>query len=200
MAFNHYTAAKTNDQRTAILEYLQGLDRPLVTGALIDHIIASRTGIEATAYDKLVEALGPDGCAAVIDRLGKTDEPTAKGKLIVALRHCEGEEINNALAGCLGDVRPVRFEAHGPNPRRVCDLAYDELFLKLRGDPHYGLDPSPRMKGVITEKTPVKSRTELIAKLKAKLAPAPSPSASPDPSATPADVPERPVPPAIAPH
>jgi hypothetical protein len=185
MAFDHYTAARTEDQRIAVIDYLQHLDRKLVAGALIDHIVASRNGVEATAYDKLVEALGPDGSAAVLDRLGKTDEPVAKGKLIVALRHCEGDDVIHALTGCLDDARPVPFEAHGAHPRRVCDLAYDELFLKLRGDARYGLDPSPHMKGVITEKTPVKTRDAVIATLKALIAAPPSPTPTPAPSATP---------------
>jgi hypothetical protein len=88
------------------------------------------------------------------------------------------------LEGCLDDKRPVPFEVHGTHPRRVCDLAYDELFLKLRSDSRYGLDASPKMKGVISERTTMKSRDALIAKLKAKLAetlPSPSPSATPEP-------------------
>lgn len=188
MAFDHYTAARTDDQRAAILDYLQHLDHTMATTALIDHIIASRNGVEATAYDKLVQAFDPEGSAAIMDRLAKTDDPVAKGKLVVALRHCEGDPVVHALAACLDDVRPVLFEAHGAHPRRVCDLAYDELFLKLRDDPHYGLDPTPRMTGVITEKTPVKSRDVLIAKLKANLAapasPSPAPSATPTQSGT----------------
>ena len=170
MALDHYAEAKTADQRAAVIDYLQHLDRKLVTGAVIDHIIASRNGTEATAYNGLVASFNPDGCAALLDRLGKTDQPTAKGKLIVALRHCQGEESLRALASCLGDKRPVPFEARGAHPRRVCDLAYDELFLKLRSASRYGLDPSPKMKGVITAKTPVKARDTLIAKLKAQLA------------------------------
>jgi len=181
MALDQYTATKTPDQRAAVVDYLQHLDRKMVAGALVDHILAAQNGTEATAYDGLVESLNPDGCAAILDRLGKTDHPTAKGKLIVALRRCQGDESRAALAHCLGDKRPVPFEAHGPQPRRVCDLAYDELFLQLRTDPRYGLDPSPRMLGVITEKIPVPVRDALIARLKAKLAlklPAPSPAPS----------------------
>lgn len=179
MAFDHYTAVKTEDQRIAIIDYLQHLDRKLVAGALIDHIIASHNGNEATAFNKLVEAISPDGCAALLDRLAKTDDPVAKGKLVVALRHCPSADSIHALTGCLEDKRPVPFESHGPHPRRVCDLAYDELFLKLRTDPRYRLDPSPHMAGVITERTPVKTRDTLIAKLKAALAAAPSPSPAP---------------------
>jgi hypothetical protein len=192
MAFDQYTAAKTEDQRVAIVDYLQHFDRSLVAGALIDHIVGSRNGIEATVYGQLVGALGPEGCAAVIDRLGKMSDAVPKGKLVVALRHCNGAEVIHALGGCLGDKRSVAFEAHGAHPRRVCDLAYDELFLKLRDDPRYGLDTSPKMKGIILEKTPEKTRDAQIAKLKAKLAsvplasPSPTPAASPSPSATPA--------------
>jgi hypothetical protein len=64
----------------------------------------------------------------------------------------------------------------------VCDLAYDELFLKLRTDARYGLDPSPKMIGVITERTPVKTRDALIAKLKTLIARNPVPTATPEPS------------------
>jgi hypothetical protein len=187
MAFDHYTAAKTEDQRTAVIDFLQHFDRKLVADALIDHIVGSENGAEATAYNKLIEALSPDGCAALLDRLGKTEDAVEKGKIIVAFRHCQSADAIHALAGCLDDKRPVPFEAHGSHPRRVCDLAYDELYLKLRSDPQYGLDSSSHMKGVITEKTPVKSRDTLIGKLKVNLAAAaPAASATPGPSASPA--------------
>ena len=78
----------------------------------------------------------------------------------------------SALAAALADKRPVHFEAHGKFPRRVCDLAYDELYLKLRQDPKFGLDPSPKMKGVIREATPVPERDKLIKALAARM-PAP---------------------------
>ena len=188
LALDQYAAAKTPGQRATVIEYLQHMDRKVVAGAVVDHIIASRTGTEATTFNELLATLNPDGCAAALDRLVIADQPIAKGKLIVALRHCQGEEAIQALATCLDDPRPVHFEARGANPRRVCDLAYDELFLKLRSDSHYGLDSSPRMRGIITAKTPVKARTVLIAKLKAALAakvPTPSPSPSETPSATP---------------
>jgi hypothetical protein len=184
LALDQYAAAKTPGQRATVVEYLQHMDRKVVAGAVVDHIIASRTGTEATTFNELLATLNPDGCAAALDRLMIADEPIAKGKLIVALRHCQGEEAIQALAGCLDDTRPVHFETHGANPRRICDLAYDELFLKLRSDPRYGLDSSPRMHGVISEKTPVKTRTALIVKLKSALA-AKSPTPTPSPSATP---------------
>jgi hypothetical protein len=185
MAFDHYTAAKTDDQRAAVIDYLQQLDPRIVTQALVDHIVAAPNGVEATAFDKLVEVFIPEGCEAVINRLAKTDEPVAKGKLIVALRHCRDDDAIHALAGCLDDKRLVPFEARGTHPRRVCDLAYDELFLKLRDDPQYGLDPSPRMQGVITEKIPEKTRDALIASLQAKLAGVASPTPStPDAAAS----------------
>jgi hypothetical protein len=182
MAFDQYIDAKTEDQRTAIIDFLQHFDRKAVAAALIDHIVASQTGAEATTYNKLVEALGPDGCEALLDRLGRTDDAVAKGKLVVALRHCQGDDVIRALAGCLDDTRAVPFEARGAHPRRVCDLAYDELFLKLRSDPRYGLDPSPKMTGIITERTPAKERDGRIAKLKAAIAAA-APSPTPAPSA-----------------
>lgn len=182
MAFDHYTAAKTEDQRVAIIDYLQHFESKMVAGALIDHIVDSENGEQATAYDKLVAGLGPDGVAAVLDHMANTDDAVAKGKLVVALRHCQGPDVINALAGCLKDKRAVPFEAHGPHPRRVCDLAYDELFLKLRTDPRYGLDPSPKMIGIVTERTPVKARDGLIAKLRALIAANPAPTATPPPS------------------
>jgi hypothetical protein len=186
-AFDQYKAAKTEDQRVAILDYLQHFDTNVVASALVDHILASRNGIEATLFDQLVSALGPAGCAALMDRVEKATQPVPKGKLIVAMRHCHGTDGIHTLTSCLDDRRPVAFEAHGARPRRVCDLAYDELFLKLRGDPRYGLDPSPKMKGIITEKTPEKARDSLIEKLKVKLKtlPLPSPSSSPLPSPAP---------------
>lgn len=185
MAFDHYLAAKTDDQRVAIIDYLQHFDRKLVAAALVDHILASQNSNDATAYNRLVEALNPDGCAAVIDRLAKSTGPSAKGKLIVALRRCPGDESIHALESCLGDKRPFLFAAHGAQPKRVCDMAYNELFLKLRADPRYNLDASPHMTGFITEKTPEKARDLLIAKLKAKLAVIPLATPSPEPSPTP---------------
>lgn len=189
MALDQYAEAKTDDQRTAVIDYLRHLDQKLVAATLIDQIIASRNGTEATFYSRMVQALNPDASAALLDRLEKTDDPTAKGKLIVALRHCQGGKSLQALEGCLDDKRLVLFESHGSHPRRVCDLAYDELFLKLRNDSHYGLDASPRMNGIITEKMPMNSRDTLIVKLKAKLAeqiqsPAPSPAREPVKPAT----------------
>jgi hypothetical protein len=183
MAFDQYAAAKNEDQRVAVIDYLQHLDRKTVAAALIDHILASRTGAEATVYNQLIEALNPDGCAALLERLGKAAGPSARGKLIVALRHCQSPDAIQAVAGFLDDKRPVPFEAHGPHPRRVCDLAYDELYLKLRSDPRYNLDPSPRMIGIIVEKTPGKTRDALIAKMKEQLAAIPLPSPSPAPAA-----------------
>ncbi len=185
MAFDQYAAARTQDQRVAVIDYLQHFDRNLVAAALVDHIIASRTATEATSYNQLLEALNQEGCAAVVDRLATSTGPISKGKLIVALRHCTGPESIHAIASCLDDKRPFLFASRGPHPRRVCDVAYDELFLKLRPDPGYGLDPSPRMIGLITDKTPTKSRDALIAKLKQKLAAVPSASPSPSPSPSP---------------
>jgi len=182
MAFDQYVAAKTEDQRTAVIDFLQHFDRPLVASALIDHIIASRTGEEATAYNKLVEGLNPDGCQALLDRLSIETDAIPKGKLIVALRHCQSPGAISALAASLDDTRPVPFAAHTSHPRRVCDLAYDELFLKLRNEPRYGLDTSSQMKGIILEKTPATERYALIAKLKQSLAP--TVSGSPNSSGT----------------
>jgi hypothetical protein len=179
MAFDHYTAATTEDQRVAIIDYLQHFESKLVAGALIDHIVNSDNGEQATAYDRLVAGLGPDGVSAVLDRIAETNQAVAVGKLVVALRHCEGPGVISALIGRLKDKRPVPFEARGAHPRRVCDLAYDELFLKLRADRQYHLDPSPKMNGIITERTPVKARDALIAKLQARIAAHPVPSPSP---------------------
>ena len=179
LALQQYIAAKNPAQRATVIDYLRPLDRKLVVAAVVDHIIASRDGMEATAYNELAAALNPDGCTALLDRIAASGEPTAKGKLIVALRHCHDEKTTAALAACLADTRPVTFEAHGPHPRRVCDLAYDELYLKLRSDPQYHLDSTPHLRGMIGEKTPLKTRAELIAKLKAKLSPAPTPTPSP---------------------
>lgn len=184
MALDHYAAAKTADQRAAVVSYLKSLDHKLVAAALVDHIVASRTGNEATAFNGLIDALSSDTGAAIIERMGKVVHPAAKGKLIVALRRCPGAASRRALEGCLDDKRPVPFEARGPLPRRVCDMAYDELYLQLRSDRHYGLDPSPHMKGLITETMPVKKRDSEIAKLKAKLAKYP-PAPSKTPSKTP---------------
>ena len=187
MAFDQYAAAKTEDQRVAIIDYLQHFESKLVADALVDHIVASENGEQATAYDRLVAGLGPDGATAVLDRLAKTTDAVPKGKLVVSLRHCQGPDVIHALTGALGDKRPVPFEAHGAHPRRVCDLAYDELFLKLRTDTRYHLDPSPKMTGIITERTPVKARDGLIAKLQKRIAanPVPTPAPSPSPWATP---------------
>jgi hypothetical protein len=179
MVLDQYGAAKTPSQRTAAVEYLKHFDRKLVAATLIDHILAARNGTEATGYSALIELLAPDGCVALLDRLEITDSAVEKGKLIVASRHCQGDETLHALIGCLDDQRPVPFEAHTAQPRRVCDFAYDELFLKLRSDLKYSLDPSPHMRGIITEKTSLKTRDALISAFKARLAPAPSPSASP---------------------
>ncbi len=185
MALDQYADAKTPDQRATIVDYLQHLDRKMVAGAVVDHIIGSTNGTEATAYNALVADFAPEGCAALLDRLAKTVPPIPKGKLIVALRHCPEDAAVIALEGCLGDKRPVRFEVHGPEARRVCDLAYDELFFKLRSDPRYGFGVGPKLNGVITEKTPAKIRDAQIARLKAKLAnkwPLPAPSATPEPA------------------
>jgi hypothetical protein len=159
MAFDHYTSAKTEDQRVAIIDYLQHYESKMVAGALVDHIIA--------------------------DRMATTPDAVSKGKLVVALRHCQGPDVLHGLIGSLSDKRSVPFEAHGAHPRRVCDLAYDELFLKLRTDQRYNLDPSPRMTGIITEHTPVKSRDALIAKLQSLIAKYPVPTPSPSPVAHP---------------
>jgi hypothetical protein len=201
MALDQYAAAKTPDQRATILDFLDHLDRKIVAESVVDHILAAHTGMEATVYNSLIESLSPESCAAVLARIAKTDRPTAKGKLLVALRHCSGEEVLKTLEGCLADKRPVLFEAHGPHPRRVCDMAYNELFLKLRSDPFYSLDPSSHMRGIITERTPEKVRDAEIAKLKEKLARKPIPAIpppSPSPSATPAPSPAKPVAVAIA--
>jgi hypothetical protein len=182
MAFDQYSEARSDTQRGEIIDYLQHLDKNLVTGTLIGHIIASRDGIEATAYDKLAGDIGPEAFTAIIDRLGKSDDPVAKGKLIVALRHSPDGDSIHALIPCLDDKRPVPFEARGEHPRRVCDLAYDELFLKLRSNPLYGLDPSPQMHGIITERTSLSTRDTLISALKTKLT---QPTGSPSPTPTP---------------
>jgi len=190
MAFDQYPEAKTEDQRTAIVDFLQHFDRKLVAGALIDHIVGSHDGSEATIFSTLIEGLGPDGCAVLMDRLGKTDDAVAKGKLIVAMRHCQGDDAVKTLAACLNDTRAVLFEAKGAHPRRVCDLAYDELYLKLRTDARYGLDAGPGMKGLITEKLSVKWRDALIAKLKGKMTEAGGTAAPGDtPSGAPAATP-----------
>jgi hypothetical protein len=139
MAFDHYTAAKTEDQRVAIIDYLQHFESKMVAGALVDHIVASENGEQATAFDRLVAGLGPDGATAVLDRMAKTNDALSKGKLVVALRHSQGPDVLAALIGCLADKRSVPF-------------------LKLRTDARYGLDPSPKMNGVITERTPVATR------------------------------------------
>lgn len=189
MAFDHFIAAKSPDQRASIADYLRQLGIKVVGPALTDHILAARDGVEATSYDKLVEALGQDGCSAVLDRLQTATDPISKGKLIVALRHCQSVDAVWALIGCLDDKRPFLFAAHGPHPRRVCDLAYDELFLKLRNDPHYGLDPSPKMTGVILERTPISERDASISKLRALIKAAESSTDTPEPSASPSPAP-----------
>jgi len=168
-ALDQYGAAKTPAERAAVFDFVQHLDRPLVAEAVVDHIVASRNGTEATLYGQLVAPLSPASCAALEARLKDATTPTVKGKLIVALRHCHGPGSFRDLIICLDDKRTVPFEAHGPAPRRVCDLAYDELFLKLRAVPQYGLDPTPRMRDAITETMPVRRRNSLIAKLKFNL-------------------------------
>jgi len=181
MAVDQYGEKITPAQRSAIIDYLHHLNSEVAASVVVDHVLAARDGIEATRYGFLVEALKPDGCTAVLERLAVVTDPTGKGKLIVALRHCEGDRPLAPLEGCLSDARPVPFEAHGPHPRRVCDLAYDEIYLKVRANPRYKLDAGPRMRGFITEKMPIKKRDALIAKLKAAL-PGAIPSQSPSPS------------------
>lgn len=182
MALDHYAEAKTPAQRGEVVDYLRGLDRKLVAAAVVDHIAGAQTSQEATAYNGLLEVFKPEGCAAVLDRLGKTDPPAEKGKLIVSLRHCHDEETLRVLAACLDDKRPFPFETHeirGATPRRLCDVAYDELFLKLRTESRYGLGTGPKMNGLIRERTPLPARDALIAKLKSKLKGRLGPAATP---------------------
>jgi len=192
-ALDQYGAAKTAEQRATVIEYLQHFDRTSVAASIVDHVLSSANGAQATIYNELVSAFAPEGCAAVIAHLAKANEAVPKGKLIVALRHCPSGEAIKALTGCLDDKRSVSFEARGPQPRRVCDLAYDELYFKLRSDARFHLDSSPRLKGIVNEKMPIKARDAQIKKLKARLAvitpdataptPSPKPSASPSPAA-----------------
>ena len=186
LTLDQFSEAKTDAQRGMAADFLQQLDRQTAIGAVIDRIVRSQNGEEATLYNGLIDKLKPEACPVLAKQLAQAADAEDKGKLVVALRHCGAAEAAGALTASLGDKRTVRFEAHGKNPRRVCDMAYDELFLKLRNDPKYGLDASPAMRGLIRESTPLAERDALVEKLSDKLAAQPAPVSAASPSPAPA--------------
>ena len=186
MALQEFGAAKTADQRATVVDYLHHFDTGLVTSIVINHIIASRSGREATMYNNLIDALKPDSYDGVLDRIESAPKPDAKSKLIVALRHCHGERTFHVLTGCLDDKRAVTFEARGPYPHRVCDLAYYVIYMKLRTEPDYHLGSLAEMTIFVDGVMPFKKRDDLIAKLKSRLA-------KKNPFSSPAPVPARPA-------
>ena len=159
----------------------------MVTSVVIDHIVAARNGTEATMYNNpAIDELKPDSYDAVLDRLESVDAADSKGKLIVALRHCHGQHTFRVLMTCLNDQRAVHFEARGPFPHRVCDMAYYVLYMKLQVDPEYHLVSLKEMKPFMDGVMPYKKRDEMIAKLKAHLA-------NKNPFTEPSPVPSRPA-------
>jgi hypothetical protein len=187
IALQEFGAAKTAEQRAAVVEYLHLFDTGLVTSIVTNHIIEARNGLEATKYNNLVDALKPDSYDYVVDRIESVDSPDAKAKLIVTLRHCHGERTFQVLSACLDDKRPVKFEARGPYPHRVCDLSYYVIYMKLRMDADYHFRSLAEMKAFVDGALPFKKRDDMIAKLKSQLAkknPFTSPSPVPPKPAT----------------
>lgn len=183
MALDQYLAAKTPAQRSTVIDFLKQQAPAAVGAAIAQQIAEAQNGHDATEYAGLAENFAPAACQQITALLGSTPDAAVKGKMVVALAHCPGDDAVQALTACLDDQRPVTFEARGAHPRRVCDFAYDELFLKLRSQPRFGLDASSHKRGLITEKTTGAERDARIAKLKAQLAekstPAPQPSPTP---------------------
>jgi hypothetical protein len=115
-----------------------------------------------TAFLPYVPSLKPE----LLSRISAETDPVTKGRLIYCTWKIKGADVVKTLFAQLDDKRPAEQSA-GPSAERVCDCAFNVIYVRVARISELGLDSSTAMSDSIQPGVPIGWRDARIAKLKA---------------------------------
>jgi hypothetical protein len=166
-------AAKSPDKKleaTQILERINHSDHETVAQAFVDSVTEANSRKVVFSYAQALPKLSRDVRSAVLNKLGAETDAIRKAKLIGALSVVEGPEVVKALFPLLDDRRKAEIAGAPWTDRfRVCDHAFNRIYMLVRRIPEIGLNAGPEMSDAIQTDVPIEWRDQRIAKLKSGL-------------------------------
>jgi hypothetical protein len=156
------------EEISGIVERLNRGDHEKVASAVVNAIQKANPGREIANYAALlpkVPSVKPD----ILRRIQSEPNPVLKARLINCVRDVKGTDVVKALIPQLDDKTPADSQQTGPFALRVCDYAFDSIYLHVHHIPDLGLDASTAMSDIIQRDIPIDWRDARIAKLKSGL-------------------------------
>jgi hypothetical protein len=166
-------ATKSPDKKleaTQILERINRSDHKTVAQAFVDSVTEADSRKVVFSYAQALPKLSGDVRSAVLKKLGAETDAIRKAKLIGGLSVIEGPDVVKALFPLLDNREKAEIAGAPWTDRfRVCDHAYNRIYLLVRRVRELGLNAGPEMSDAIQTDVPIEWRDARIAKLKQRL-------------------------------
>jgi hypothetical protein len=163
-------AKKSQDQKleaTQILERVNDSNPEIVAQAFVDSVTEANSRKVVFAYAQALPKLGRDARLAIFNKVGAERDAVPKAKLIGALYVVEGPDVVRALFPALEDRRKAEIaDEPWTDSFRVCDHAYNRIYLLVRHIRELGLNAGTEMSDAVQTGVPMDWRDARIAKLK----------------------------------
>lgn len=160
----HARSAPEREQAAAIVDRLNQANDREAAEAFIAAVRDAKAEREVVDYRVLLPKL-PRIKDHILRRINVEQDPMLKGRLIICVGKLKGADVVKRLFAQLDDKRPVDSR-DGPSTLRICDYAFDIIYVRVAHIPELGLDHSSDMSDSIVRDVRMGSREARIAKLK----------------------------------
>lgn len=152
----------------AIVSRLNRADQHQLANAVTDAIRNAKTGREVADYASLMPRILSIK-SEILQKIGTEPDPVLKSRLINSCRYVKGADVLKALISQLDDKRAADSEQPGYFGFRVCDWAFNVIYMRLSNIPELGMDTSTAKSDSISHNVPIDWRDARIGKLKTGL-------------------------------
>jgi hypothetical protein len=159
----HSAAEKT--ELNMIVQRLNDHAPSTTVSVIANNVRNAKRNKEIPAYTALLPRL-PSLKQEILQRIAAESDPVTKGRLIYCTWRIKGADVIKTLVAQLDDKRPAEQPA-GPSAERVCDCAFNVIYVRVARISELGLDSSTAMSDSIQPGVPIGWRDARIAKLKA---------------------------------
>ena len=159
-------SADEQDRLRAIMARLANGEPREVVAAMVEGLRRQKRNREIPAYREVLPQL-PSLKQEMLREIRLQSDATVKAGLIACISRVKGAEVIRALLPPLDDHRLAG--QGGLSELRVCDYAFNAVYLRVAQIRELGLDYTSAMSDAIHESIPLERRDERIAKLKSAL-------------------------------
>jgi hypothetical protein len=150
------------------LKSFRNVDRAILIKVVLGRIAMEKDHKKIGKCILVLQQLDPSPKEELLAELNRESDAGRKGNLLMTLRGFQGRDVLRTLVAELDDMRAFEhLRRVGPDSLRICDYAFDDLYLRLRAIPELQLSNGPERSDLIVNGTPVPWRDARIARLKA---------------------------------